>query len=294
MEPILIRKRLSVSDWKKSFFHRFRFQLGIAFLILALVLAPLVPVPWNNLDWAPTSEEWQAYASVLGVLLTAIAATIALVQLYSHLNAIDDTRRPYVIADFHFRGGALAFVEISNISANPAYGVTLETDHIFEIPRTEDSDRINEHFSSPEKSSNWQMPLLAPGRSVLYSLGSIPEIISEKLRTEYVVMITYHDQPLGKESGMRAPHRFLDKPRRTWTEPNPLSLAQWASTIAERDEYHWKRNESAKYLKHLATLNKTQSFMLREYRSVLSSQSNVPQRKISTNRRIGLRKISAP
>lgn len=278
----------------ESFYQRFKVPIWAALGVVLLTLLPLIPLPWNQVSWAPTSGEWQAYAAVLGVLLTALAATIALVQLYSHLSSVDESRRPYVIADFTFRGGALAFVEVSNISANPAYDVTLAVDHPFVSPAYDKSERINQHFSSPGIPSEYSMPLLAPGRRVVYSLGNVADIHSQKLRMDYQIEISYYDRPLSSNSEMNAPSRFMQKKRRHWVEPNPLDLAQWSSTIAERDEYTWKTNESKKYLKVLGALSTTQQRLLNEVRNStkleIERKSRIPVRKISTSRRTRLRR----
>lgn len=222
---------------------------------IVVLLLPLLPLGLDNLSWAPSPAAWQAYTAVLGLIIATIAAGLALIQLYSHWAAVDEQRRPYVIADFHFRGGALVLIEIKNISASPAYDITFEVDHPFESNDSRKAKTLTNYFSSPGKTCSYALTLLAPGRRTLYSLGHAAEIKEKERRLKYTVTLTYSNKPKNPDTGMSGPKGFLSRGgRQTWVEKNPLDLAQWW-TIAERDEHNWLVNESKEYLKLLTEIS---------------------------------------
>lgn len=218
-------------------------------VLIALLAVPFVPVDWIGFANAPTAEGWQAYAAVLTLVVAVLTALAALIQLNSHLGSLDEARRPYLIADFHFRGGALAFIEIRNISASPAYDVRMRTDEPLQSDQDGTTKMLADYFSSTAKAVQYKMAMLAPGQRILYVYGHVPNMKQLELPTKTCITLEYSDRPEEESPTFSGPKRFLQRgDRTTFVEKNPLDLEQWWTT-AERDEFNWVQNESRKYLK---------------------------------------------
>jgi hypothetical protein len=195
---------------------------------------------WNIEGW-PLPEEWAALWGFLTLIVTIVAATVALLQFGSYIREREERARPYLQADFEFRS-ILLDVVVKNISGSPATNVSITADPPIESTLA-DRTAVLSHVTS----NAYRISQLAPGRDIRWFLDRAPDYYDDKTKPrQYTVTLSYDDP--------RA-----TRPRRRWqfwraklqghyVEAFTLDIEQWGEASAEQDydNQNWninKRNE---------------------------------------------------
>lgn len=175
---------------------------------------------WNVQGW-PTPEEWSAWWAFCGVAVTAVASTVALVQLTAYLDDRRTQTRPFVIVDLAFRPDQMMQVEVKNVSSTPAAEVRLSVSPPFQSTASY-NDSVLRKITSP----GYVIRQLAPGRGIRWSLDSaVLYYRRPDLPQNYTVTATYEDPRTRRRT-----HKWqvwIRRTSRTYVDIFELSLDQW-------------------------------------------------------------------
>lgn len=199
---------------------------------------------WRGDGW-PTAEEWSALASVLTLVVGAVAAGIAIFQLRQNsaqlamsaraderaADAAESEARPYVTVRFDLEmtpagdptnanGEGLLFVVIESVGRTPARNIALTVTPGFESSsRGRPSDGSDPALEALRYifSSEPSISMLSTGQQLRYLLDFTSEAMgSATLPQRYEVAATYSDATL----------------ERSYGELHVLDMTPWAMTIA--------------------------------------------------------------
>ncbi|WP_157008519.1 hypothetical protein [Agromyces laixinhei] len=138
-----------------------------------------------------TAADWAALWTLLGVLVTAIAALGALVQLRLYIRESLDRARPFVIVDFVFVGDLLQF-QIWNSSPSAAARVRVQSDK----PIRTSPDSGLENVGLDELLGGRVIPHLPPGRMIAWTFDSSIHAFHAETIDDYLMTVTYEDARL--------------------------------------------------------------------------------------------------
>lgn len=192
-----------------------------------------------NVEWAPSAEEWSAFWAFCSLVVTAGAATLALIQLRAYFVERFESSRPYVMVDFEFRSEIILEVVVRNYSATPASNVKIASEPGFESTmagRAEVLAKITD--------DEYVIRHLGPGRNLRWTLDRAPDYFKDAgMPRSYEVTVSYEDP----RAPLRGP-RWRPKPPRRFSETFTLSIDQYDETTVDTDwnNKNWniaKRNE---------------------------------------------------
>lgn len=238
----------------------------------------MIRTGWWNFEGWPLTEEWAALWGFLSLLVTIVAATVALLQFGSYIREREERARPYLQADFEFRS-ILLDVVVKNISGSPATNVTIVADPPIESTLA-DRTAVMSHVTS----SAYGISQLAPGRDIRWFLDRAPDYYGDPTKPrQYTVTLSYDDP---RATRLRRRWQFWrGKLQSHYVEAFTLDIEQWGEASAEQDydNQNWninKRNEQV--LKEI-------SRSLQRMTVVLTPKPSRPRRPIrgSSRSRIG-------
>jgi hypothetical protein len=240
---------------------------------------------WWNIEGWPLPEEWAALWGFLTLMVTIVAATVALLQFGSYIREREERARPYLQADFEFRSILLDIV-VKNMSGSPATNVSITADPPIESTLV-DRTAVLSHVTS----SAYRISQLAPGRDIRWFLDRAPDYYDDKTKPrQYTVTLSYDDP--------RA-----TRPRRRWqfwraklqghyVEAFTLDIQQWGEASAEQDydNQNWNINtRNEQVLKEI-------SGSLRSIAARLASHPSLPspKRTLGSATTVAPRRASPP
>jgi len=187
----------------------------------------------HALGWKWNGTDWQAVWTFFTFLVAAIAASVALAQLKAHHLSQRELSRPYVIVDFAFRS-FLLMIEIKNIGKTPAHNVKLawEQQPVALDPKREATIR--------RRLVDGQIPYLAPGRSIRYFVGRVPDYLEREDAPRRLAVTATYDG--GKDQIYGDGEKMI------------LDLDQWAESLADTDYENKNWNESQRQTKALGKI----------------------------------------
>lgn len=174
---------------------------------------------WWRVTGMPSPDEWQALWGLLSLLVTAVAALIALVQFGQNIANQREQSRPMVAVDLHFRSTIIT-VEVKNIGATAARDIALDWSA---VPTIRD-DRVRAAFEA--RLVNNPLVFLAPGRSIRFVVGPFAQYPADGPR-HFEVVSTY----LGPEV------------KRRWSSTSVFDLDQWGDSLVDTDYDNKNWNE---------------------------------------------------
>lgn len=196
---------------------------------------------WWNIEGWPLPDEWSALWGFLGLLVTIVAATAALMQFGSYIREREQRERPYLQADFEFRSVLLQIV-VRNTSGAPATNVAITADPPLESTRSDRTEVLRRITSSEYRISQ-----LAPGRDIRWFLDRAPDYYDDTTKPrQYTVTLAYDDPRAIRRR--RWWQFWLAKLPARYVEAFTLDIEQWGEASAEQDydNQNWninKRNE---------------------------------------------------
>lgn len=183
-----------------------------------------------------TADEWQAVFAGAGLVVTAMAALLALIQLRRYIEEREDAARPFLVVDYNFRS-ILMMIEVRNVSGAVASNIRLSVDKPFESHMAGRADVLNDLFSDA-----YRIKQLGPGRSIHWTFDRAPDYYAGDYPRNYEVTASYNDPRLLR--------RLV--PWKIWTRKIPvryaetfdLNFEQWgqANADVDYDDKNWNIN----------------------------------------------------
>lgn len=174
-----------------------------------------------------TADDWAALWALCGVLVTAIAATFALVQLRLYIRESLDRARPFVICDFVFVESVLQF-QLWNSSPTAAAKVKLSIDRPLRS-----SDHTWQNGGLDALLAGHEIPHFPPGRMIGWGFDYSPSCFEMPDLRPYHVTVSYEDPRLMRRSRWWR----LWEPRRPvrYEEPFELDIRHWTEASIQPD-----------------------------------------------------------
>jgi hypothetical protein len=144
----------------------------------------------NDLISVLDPNEWSALAAWVAILVGAVAATLALLQLRDARRIRREQAAPYVIVKLEPSEASPEIIDfvIENIGSTPAFDIALSV--------TPDMQRAKEIGAYPfmgAKVFREGIKMLAPGQSVRMYFDSVRERLNADLSSEFEVIVTARD-----------------------------------------------------------------------------------------------------
>jgi hypothetical protein len=182
---------------------------------------------WWNFEGWPTAGEWSAWWAFLTLVVATIAAVVALAQFSNYIREREESERPFIVVDYHFRS-VLMDVEVRNTSNSVATNIELRVDVPFQSTLPGRADVLNRVFSD-----RYEIKQLAPGNSIRWTLDRTPDYFQAKLPRNYEVTVSYTDPRAQRRD---ASWKFwLPKLRVRYDDHYDLNLEQWGEANADSD-----------------------------------------------------------
>jgi hypothetical protein len=182
---------------------------------------------WWRVAGAPTADEWQAVFAGAGVVVTGLAAILALIQLRRYIKEREDAARPFLVVDYKFRS-ILMMIEVRNVSGAVASDIRLSVDKPFEGHMAGRADVLNGLFSDA-----YRIKQLGPGRSIYWTFDRAPDYYAGDYPRNYEVTASYNDPRVLRRV---APWKiWTRKMPVTYTETFELNIEQWGEANADVD-----------------------------------------------------------
>lgn len=196
---------------------------------------------WWNIEGWPLPDEWSALWGFFSLVVTIVAATVALLQFGSYIREREQRARPYLQADFDFHS-VLLYVVVKNTSGSPATNIAIAVDTPFDSTESERSEVLGRLTSNAYRISQ-----LAPGRDIRWFFDRAPDYYSDETKPrKYTVTLAY-DDPRAVRRRLWFQFWLAKLPAR-YEESFTLDIDQWGEASAEQDydNQNWninKRNE---------------------------------------------------
>lgn len=167
--------------------------------------------------WGEAVPGWVvAVAEVLGValaglslLVTVVAASVALWQLRLYIREQEERARPYLMVDFWFKANSSLYITLENISSTPATDVTMRSNP---LPLSGGRDAEYDAALAEVFGGVLVIPQVAPGAVMRWYIDEAHALLPDRTRPHRFEVTVEYTDPRARVSRSGSRKRYADPP----------------------------------------------------------------------------------